>query len=120
VGGLYGGIKAVRSLDPSIPQKLRLSAFLSGLGKRGTRTANTLGAVALLYSGIEGLGWLLRSKQDAYNTLAATTLTPMIYWSGAGLFKCLCGGLLGAVGGMGFILARRRDILGMRSIIPDE
>ncbi len=82
IGGVTGGFRGLRSVERGLPWKLRLNAFLNGAGKRGSRMANGLGALGLLYSGVETLSWQARQKQDSLNIIAGTTIAPLIYWSG--------------------------------------
>lgn len=63
--------------------------------KQGARSANTLGVVAVMYSGFGvGLAWA-RDEEDEINTFAAATATGMLYKSTAGLKKCFRGGAVG-------------------------
>jgi hypothetical protein len=82
VGATWGGFKGLIDAERGLPWKLRLNAFLNGAGRKGGRMANGLGALVLLYSGIETAAWGARQKQDGLNIVAGTTLAPLIYWSG--------------------------------------
>ena len=64
--------------------------------KRGAASANTLGVVAVMYA---GLGTLLSyargTEEDPIDTLAAGTLTGLLFKSTAGARKCAAGGIVG-------------------------
>lgn len=49
--------------------------------KKGAASANTLGIVALMYSGFGVVLSYFRNAEDELNTLAAATLTGMVYKS---------------------------------------
>jgi len=140
-------LKALRDAERDLPWKLRLNAFLNGAGRKGSRTANGIAALVLLYSAIETASWGGRQKQDGWNIVAGTTLAPIIYWSGgikrmtfllclvltgslpfllsphshtAGWFKCLAFGLMGAITGAGLVVGQKYNFLGLRKVLPVE
>ncbi|XP_050702939.1 mitochondrial import inner membrane translocase subunit Tim23-like [Eriocheir sinensis] len=92
--GLYRGLMETAAAGHT--GKIRRTQLLNYMMKRGSASANTLGVVAFMYS---GLGWLIYylrgSHEDHYNTAAAATMTGMLYKSTAGLKKCAAGGLVG-------------------------
>jgi hypothetical protein len=87
IGTTWGGLKGLRDAERGLPWKLRLNACLNGAGRKGGRVANGLGALVLLYSGVETATSAARQKQDGLNIVAGTSLAPLIYWSGGTIFS---------------------------------
>lgn len=80
--------------------------------KRGSASANTLGVVAVMYSGLGCLLYYARDKhEDELNTLGAGTLTGLLYKSTAGLRKCATGGLIGLGLSAAYVAFMSRDKL---------
>lgn len=91
--GVYNGIR-----QTSIAQqtgKLRRTQMLNHIMKQGSATGNTLGTVAVMYSGFGVLLQWLRGEDDEINTVLAGTTTGFLYKSSAGLRKCAMGGVVG-------------------------
>lgn len=63
--------------------------------KQGAATANTLGAVTVMYSGFGVLLQYARGEDDEINTMLAGTATGLLYKSTAGLKRCAIGGAVG-------------------------
>jgi len=63
--------------------------------KQGAASANTLGVVAVMYSGFGVLLSYARGEDDEWNTLGAGTATGALFKSSAGLRKCMLGGAAG-------------------------
>ena len=63
--------------------------------KQGARSANSLGVVAVMYSGIGVTMKLVRDTEDELNTLCAATATGLLFKSTGGLRNCAKGGLAG-------------------------
>lgn len=63
--------------------------------KQGSATANTLGAVTVMYSAFGVLLQFARGEDDDINTLIAGTATGLLYKSTAGLQRCAIGGVAG-------------------------
>uniref|UniRef100_A0A6B2EER6 Putative mitochondrial import inner membrane translocase subunit tim23 n=1 Tax=Phlebotomus kandelakii TaxID=1109342 RepID=A0A6B2EER6_9DIPT len=97
VAGLYNGIKATSLANQT--GKLRRTQLLNHVMKQGSATANTLGTLAVMYSGFGVLLQWARGEDDEINTVLAGTSTGLLYKSSAGLRKCAIGG------GVGFTLA---------------
>ncbi|XP_045596627.1 mitochondrial import inner membrane translocase subunit Tim23 [Procambarus clarkii] len=92
--GLYGGIQETAAAGHT--GKIRRTQLLNCLMKRGSASANTLGVVAFMYSGLGCLLYYARgSHEDEVNTVGAATMTGLLYKSTAGLRKCAMGGLVG-------------------------
>lgn len=80
--------------------------------KRGAASANTLGVVAFMYSGLGCLFYYARgSQEDEINTLGAGTLTGLLYKSTAGLKKCAMGGVIGLAASAAYVAFSSRDKL---------
>ncbi|XP_059617602.1 mitochondrial import inner membrane translocase subunit Tim23 [Phlebotomus argentipes] len=97
VAGLYNGIKATNLANQT--GKLRRTQLLNHVMKQGSATANTLGTIAVMYSGFGVLLQWARGEDDEINTVLAGAGTGLLYKSTAGLRKCAIGG------GVGFTLA---------------
>lgn len=54
---------------------------LNHVMKKGAASANTLGSIAVIYSGFGVLIETVRGAEDELNTLAAATLTGMLFRS---------------------------------------
>lgn len=69
--------------------------------KQGSGTANTLGALSVMYSAFGVILQFVRGKDDETNTVLAGTATGLLYKSTAGLKRCGIGGGIGmAVSGL--------------------
>ncbi|KAG0717110.1 Mitochondrial import inner membrane translocase subunit Tim23 [Chionoecetes opilio] len=100
--GLYRGLIDTHAAGHA--GKIRRTQLLNYVMKRGSASANTLGVVAFMYSGLGWLAYAARgNKEDAVNTVAAATLTGLIYKSSAGLRKCAAGGVLGLGLSLGYV-----------------
>jgi mitochondrial import inner membrane translocase subunit TIM23 len=77
--------------------------------KQGARSANSLGVVAVMYSGFGvTLSWL-RGEEDELNTLAASTATGLLFKSTSGLRSCAKGGLVGLALGALYCAVTSKD-----------
>ncbi|KAL0271685.1 UNVERIFIED_CONTAM: hypothetical protein PYX00_008700 [Menopon gallinae] len=94
-GGLYDGIKNTTHLGHS--PTLRRTQVINYIVKQGAARANTLGTLAVLYSGFGVLLTKLRGHDDELNTITAGTATGLFYKSTSGLRKCGIGGAVGLV-----------------------
>jgi len=95
VNGLYRGLLDTKGQIGAV----RRTQLLNYVGKHGAATANSLGVVALMYSGFGVLLSWARGTDDEYNTIASATATGVLYKASAGLKRC------GIAGGIGFGLA---------------
>ncbi|CAH0746912.1 unnamed protein product [Bemisia tabaci] len=91
--GFYNGLRM--TVLEGQTGKLRRTQLLNHVMKRGAATANTLGVVAVMYSGFGVLFSWLRGCDDELNTLGAATTTGMLFRSTSGLKKCGLGGAVG-------------------------
>lgn len=69
--------------------------LLNHVMKQGSATANTLGAITVLYSAFGVLFQYARGEDDEVNTILAGTSTGLLYKSTAGLKRCAIGGGVG-------------------------
>lgn len=69
--------------------------LLNHVVKQGSATANTLGALTVMYSGFGVLLQYARGEDDEINTILAGTATGLMYKSTAGLKRCAIGGGVG-------------------------
>lgn len=63
--------------------------------KQGSATANTMGAITVMYSAFGVLFQFARGEDDDVNTVLAGTATGLLYKSTAGLKRCAIGGAVG-------------------------
>ncbi|GFG36438.1 hypothetical protein Cfor_00681 [Coptotermes formosanus] len=99
IGGLYNGLRST-TLAGDYEQSEALNLFplnrlLNYVMKQGSATANTLGVLAVMYSGFGVLLSWGRGSDDELNTLTAATATGLLYKSTAGVRKCGIGGAVG-------------------------
>lgn len=92
VNGLRMGLKETRDMAWSKPRNVQI---LNMVTRQGASWANTLGSVALLYSVFGVAIEKARGAEDDINTVAAGTLTGMLFKSQSGLRGMARGGLVG-------------------------
>lgn len=91
--GLYNGVRATTLAGQT--GKLRRTQLLNHIMKQGSATANTLGTLAVMYSGFGVLFSWARGEDDDLNTVLAGVGTGLLYKSSAGLRRCAIGGTVG-------------------------
>lgn len=91
--GLYNGIR--HTVLAKETGKLRRTQILNHVMKQGSGTANTLGTVAVMYSGFGVLLQWARGEDDEINTVLSGTMTGMLYKCSAGMRSCAVGGAIG-------------------------
>jgi len=99
-GGFLGGANGIyRGLQETTMAGLsggvRRTQMLNIITKQGATAANTVGVVAVMYSGFGVLLSWLRGTDDELNTLSAATATGLLFKSSSGLRKCGIGGAVG-------------------------
>lgn len=77
--GLYNGVRATSALNQT--GSLRRTQLLNHVMKQGSGTANTLGTLAVMYSGFGVLLQYVRGEDDEINTVVAGTATGLLYKS---------------------------------------
>ncbi|XP_046668182.1 mitochondrial import inner membrane translocase subunit Tim23 [Homalodisca vitripennis] len=92
-GGFYNGLKNTSLAGQT--GKLRRTQVLNHVMKQGAARANTLGSIAVMYSGFGVILAWLRGTEDELNTVAAATTTGMLFRSTAGLRASAIGGAVG-------------------------
>ncbi|CAL8283308.1 unnamed protein product [Merluccius merluccius] len=92
LNGIRMGLKETRDMGWSKPRNVQI---LNIVTKQGASWANTLGSVALLYSVFGVAIEKVRGAEDDINTVAAGTLTGMLFKSTSGLRGVARGGLAG-------------------------
>jgi len=108
--GFYRGLKETAAAGHT--GKIRRTQLLNYVMKRGSASANTLGVVAFMYSGLGCLLYYARGKEeDDFNTIGAGALTGLIYKSTAGLKKCAVGGMIGLAASAAYVAFVSRDKL---------
>ncbi|CAN7946329.1 unnamed protein product [Ixodes pacificus] len=93
VSGFYRGLKETSLAGHT--GSVRRTQMLNYITKGGAGSANVLGVVAVMYSGFGVLFSFVRGADDELNTLAAGTLTGLLYKSSSGLRRCALGGGVG-------------------------
>ncbi|XP_072347915.1 mitochondrial import inner membrane translocase subunit Tim23-like [Scyliorhinus torazame] len=94
VNGLRLGLKETRDMAWSKPRNVQI---LNMVTRQGALWANTLGSLALLYSTFGVVIEKVRGAEDDLNTVAAGSLTGLLYKSTAGLRGAARGGFAGFV-----------------------
>lgn len=95
-GGAYGFYDGIRkTAESGMAGKLRRTQIVNYTLKSGGSAANSLGAIAVIYSCIHVLGGFIREEDDEVKSIVSGTLTGMLYKSSAGLNKCVKGGAFG-------------------------
>ncbi|KAH7041121.1 Tim17/Tim22/Tim23/Pmp24 family-domain-containing protein [Microdochium trichocladiopsis] len=99
IGGAWGLQEGLRK-SVGQPPKLRLNSTLNSITRRGPFLGNSAGVVAITYNCFNsGIGYI-RGKHDSANTIAAGTLSGMLFKSTRGLRPMLIsGGVVGSVAG---------------------
>ncbi|XP_030627497.1 mitochondrial import inner membrane translocase subunit Tim23 [Chanos chanos] len=92
VNGLRMGLAETRGLAWSKPRNVQI---LNMVTRQGATWANTLGSLALLYSAFGVIIEKTRGAEDDLNTVAAGTMTGILYKSPGGLRGAARGGLTG-------------------------
>ncbi|TMS22428.1 Protein quaking-B [Larimichthys crocea] len=92
VNGLRMGLKETRDMAWSKPRNVQIINMVT---RQGASWANSLGSVALLYSVFGVAIEKARGAEDDINTVAAGTLTGMLFKSGSGIKGVARGGLAG-------------------------
>ncbi|KAI1887090.1 hypothetical protein AGOR_G00202540 [Albula goreensis] len=92
INGLRMGLRETRDMTWSKPRNVQI---LNMVTRQGALWANTLGSVALLYSIFGVAIEKARGAEDDINTVAAGTLTGMLFKSTGGLRGVARGGLVG-------------------------
>ncbi|XP_053548051.1 mitochondrial import inner membrane translocase subunit Tim23B [Bombina bombina] len=92
LNGLRLGFKETQNMSWSKPKNVQI---LNMVTRQGALWANTLGSLALLYSAFGVIIEKARGAEDDLNTVAAGTMTGMLYKSTAGLRGVARGGFAG-------------------------
>ncbi|TSK14793.1 Mitochondrial import inner membrane translocase subunit Tim23 [Bagarius yarrelli] len=92
LNGLRLGLKETRDMAWSKPRNVQIINLVT---RQGASWANTLGSIALLYSVFGVAIEKARGAEDDINTVAAGTLTGMMFKSTSGLKGVARGGLAG-------------------------
>lgn len=92
LNGLRLGLRETRDLTWSKPRNVQI---LNMVTRQGASWANTLGSIALLYSVFGVAIEKARGAEDDINTIAAGTLTGMMFKCTGGLKGVARGGLVG-------------------------
>uniref|UniRef100_A0A023GFU3 Putative mitochondrial import inner membrane transloc n=1 Tax=Amblyomma triste TaxID=251400 RepID=A0A023GFU3_AMBTT len=93
VTGFYRGLRETSLAGHT--GSVRRTQMLNFITKGGAGSANVLGVIAVMYSGFGVLLSFARGADDELNTLAAGTLTGLLYKSSSGLRRCMMGGGVG-------------------------
>jgi import inner membrane translocase subunit TIM23 len=100
LGGAWGLQEGLRRSDGQ-PPKLRLNAVLNAVTRRGPFLGNSAGVVAITYNLINSLIGKLRGQHDAANSIAAGTLSGMVFKSTRGVRPMMISGaIVGSVAGV--------------------
>ncbi|XP_071400729.1 mitochondrial import inner membrane translocase subunit Tim23 [Centroberyx affinis] len=108
LNGFRMGLKETREMAWSKPRNVQI---LNMVTRQGASWANTLGSVALLYSIFGVVIEKARGAEDDINTVAAGTLTGMLFKSTSGLKGVARGGLVGLAMSSAYALYNNWDHL---------
>jgi len=96
VGGTYGLFDGVRqTATAGMKGGLRRTQILNYSLKSGASVSNSLGAIAVIYSGLHALASQWREEDDELKCLATAGITGALYKSSAGAVKCGTGAAFG-------------------------
>lgn len=99
LGGAWGLQEGLRR-SAGQPPKLRLNSVLNAVTRRGPFLGNSAGVVAITYNCFNSSIGYFRGRHDAANTIAAGTLSGMLFKSTRGLRPMLIsGGIVGSIAG---------------------
>eukprot|EP00918_Siedleckia_nematoides_P071650 GHVU01156477.1.p1 GENE.GHVU01156477.1~~GHVU01156477.1.p1 ORF type:complete len:213 (+),score=6.59 GHVU01156477.1:72-641(+) len=107
LNGFYSGLKETRAAE--LTGAVRRTQMLNFIAKQGASSAQTLGVVALMYSVFGVILSKSRGADDELNTVAAGTMTGLLFKSSAGMRNCLRGGAIGFGLSSAYVLATRLD-----------
>lgn len=91
--GLYNGVRMTAQSD--LAGRLRRTQIINYTLKSGASVSNSLGSIAVIYSGLYCLLSLAREEDDEVKSLITGAVTGLLFKSTAGVRKCLSGGALG-------------------------
>jgi len=91
--GLYDGIRATANSD--MRGRLRRTQTMNYTLKSGASVSNSLGSIAVIYSGLYCLLSLAHEENDEIKSMVTGAVTGALFKSTAGIKKCARGGLLG-------------------------
>ncbi|KAL6487468.1 hypothetical protein MHYP_G00040940 [Metynnis hypsauchen] len=94
INGLRMGLSETKNMAWSKPRNVQV---LNLVTRQGATWANTLGSLALLYSVFGVVVEKARGAEDDLNTVAAGTMTGMLYKSPGGVRGAVRGGVVGLV-----------------------
>eukprot|EP01089_Gocevia_fonbrunei_P003086 TRINITY_DN1294_c0_g1_i1.p1 TRINITY_DN1294_c0_g1~~TRINITY_DN1294_c0_g1_i1.p1 ORF type:complete len:196 (+),score=39.89 TRINITY_DN1294_c0_g1_i1:138-725(+) len=118
LGAFIGLFKARQRTN--VAGKILVNSVLNSVGRSGARYANGAGVIALFWSSIDYFSWLAREKNDEFNLLSASVLTPVLFYSGKGPMKVAMGAVGGGLFGAALVTGRHLDILRLRQIFPTD
>ncbi|KAJ4420129.1 Mitochondrial import inner membrane translocase subunit tim23 [Gnomoniopsis sp. IMI 355080] len=100
IGGAWGMQEGLRRSAGQAP-KLRLNSTLNAITRRGPFLGNSAGVVAIVYNCFNSYIGYLRGKHDSINSVAAGTLSGMLFKSTRGLRPMMISGaIVGSVAGV--------------------
>jgi len=113
-GGLFGGVNGLyqgyrETATNALTGAVRRTQMINFVAKQGASYGQTLGIIALMYSGFGVILSKTRGADDEINTLTAASLTGLLYKSSSGFKKCLRGGAVGFGLATTYILITSKD-----------
>ncbi|KAI5362249.1 hypothetical protein Slin15195_G059000 [Septoria linicola] len=79
LGGVWGLREGLSKLPSTAPPKLRLNSALNSITRRGPFLGNSAGVVAMMYNGINSTIGYYRGKHDAFNSIAAGSISGAVF-----------------------------------------
>ncbi|KAK3067388.1 Mitochondrial import inner membrane translocase subunit tim23 [Teratosphaeriaceae sp. CCFEE 6253] len=100
LGGAWGLAEGLNRLPSTAPPKLRLNSALNAITRRGPFLGNSAGVVALMYNGLNSTIGYYRGKHDSFNSVAAGTVSGMLFRSTRGVRPMMISGtIVGSIAG---------------------
>ena len=107
LSGLYLGIKETKNLKGNV----KYSQLINFVTKRGSVSAQSFGAVALMFSLYDTLFYQVRDVDDELNKVVSATLTGVTYSLPHGVKRMAKGGIVGLILASGYLGYTHFDFL---------
>ncbi|OVA17245.1 Mitochondrial inner membrane translocase subunit Tim17/Tim22/Tim23/peroxisomal protein PMP24 [Macleaya cordata] len=96
-GAAKGSVEGLKAAERGETMKIRINRVLNSGGQTGRRFGNSLGAVGLIYGGLEGWITHKRDTDDTLNSVLAGLGTGALYKAASGPRSAVVAGALGGL-----------------------
>ena len=96
-GGARGTVEGLRAAESGDSLKIRVNRILNSGGQGGRRLGNSLGALGLIFSGMESMMQYVTGRDDMVNSAAAGLATGALYRAAAGPRSAAIAGVFGGI-----------------------